>query len=317
MGKIAINLELPQEHLDRIQKAVPEWEVVCRHESSDWLSHLKEAEIVLSWDATVEQAIQESGAAIRWVHAWGAGVNGLPMDLFQTRGIMLTNSSGVHANPISETILAMMLSFRRLLHVYMRHQLQQKWEHSDVPKEMHGETVGIIGVGDIGIETARLAKAFGMRVLGVRRSGEPAEYVDRMYRLEGLPLVLNESDYVVNTLPLTEETHHYIGAEQFAQMKPNTFYINIGRGQTTDSKALLQALQDRTIAGAGLDVFEQEPLPADDPLWQMDNVIITPHSSGHTQYYGQRALEIFLGNLHDYITQGEPTRNRVDLLKQY
>jgi len=182
---------------------------------------------------------------------------------------------------------------------------------------MHGETIGIIGVGDIGQETARLAKAFGMRVLGVRRSGEPTEHVDQMYSLEGLPQLLNESDYVVNALPLTEETYHYIGAKQFAQMKCNAFYINIGRGPTTDTEALLQALLSKQIAGAGLDVFEQEPLPADHPLWQMDNVILTPHSSGHTQYYGQRTLDIFLGNLHDYITKGKPTHNLVDLLKQY
>jgi phosphoglycerate dehydrogenase-like enzyme len=233
------------------------------------------------------------------------------------RGIVLTNASGVHAFPISETILAMMLAFARKLHLSIRHQEQRAWKSVGPLGEIHGQTMGVIGVGAIGEETARLGKAFGMKVLGVRRSGAPSPHVDRMYGQDGLDEVLQQSDYVIVTLPLTPETRHLIGQREFMRMKASAYFINIGRGGTVHTEALLDALREGRIAGAGLDVFEQEPLPAASPLWEQENVIITPHNSGATVYYDDRAADIFLANLKAYLHNGRPSINVVDFNKNY
>lgn len=229
----------------------------------------------------------------------------------------MTNASGVHSYPISETIFAMMLAFSRKLHLAIRDQARQTWGKYGDLYEIHGATLGVIGVGAIGEETARLAKAFGMNVLGVRRSGGHSPHVDRMVDNSGLDDVLRQSDFVINTLPLTEQTRHMFGRRQFELMKNTSFYINIGRGGTTDTEALIEALRSGSIAGAGLDVFEQEPLPPGSPLWEMDNVIMTPHNSGATVHYEDRAMDIFEQNLQQFIRTGRPSKNVVDFGKQY
>lgn len=195
--------------------------------------------------------------------------------------------------------------------------MEKKWVRGRNGLEMHGKTMGIIGVGSIGKETAKLAKAFGMNVLGCRRSGGNLPEVDQMYDIKGLNSMLSHCDYVVNTLPLTVETNHMIGEEQFNRMKPSTFYVNIGRGETTDTDALIRAIREQKIAGAGLDVFEQEPLPETSPLWEMENVIIAPHTSGATDHYFDRAIEIFKDNLKSYLVDGRPHLNLVDLERKY
>lgn len=315
--KMVIMMNLPANYIEQLSNAAPGWEIIHGKESSFWLQHLKDAEILAHWNKEANRECLNSESKLRWVHNWGAGVNGIPMNEFKQYDIRLTNSSGVHPFPISETIFAMILALTRQLHIYMRSQVEKKWKRSKNSLELHGKTMGIIGVGSIGKETARLAKAFGMKVMGIRRSGVTLPGVDKMYDLSGLDTMLSECDYVVNTLPLTDETRHIMGQDQFSQMKPSAFYINIGRGETTDTDALIFALNEKKISGAGLDVFEQEPLLEDSPLWEMENVIITPHTSGDTEHYNDRVMEIFIANLKKYLVDGEPNVNLVDLDKQY
>lgn len=318
MRKMVFVTKLAATHLAKIQSAAPDWKIIQGRDPEIWLPHLHDAEIIGGWHRhIISTCLEDPTAKLRWIHNWGAGVNQLPFEKLQQRNIMVTNSSGVHAYPISETILAMMLTLTRRIHLYVRNQMVKKWDHANLSLEMHGKTVGILGVGAIGSETAKLCKAFGMRVLGLRRSGTPAANVDEMYDVNGLTALLANSDYVVNTLPLTEESYHLIGKSEFETMKPSAFYINIGRGNTTDEPALVEALQTGQIAGAGLDVFAQEPLAADSPLWEMENVVMTPHSSGSTAHYDERVIEIFLPNLETYLSGQEPTINRVNLELQY
>jgi phosphoglycerate dehydrogenase-like enzyme len=318
MGTIASLVRLTDEQYDRIQQSAPGWEVVKRNDESPlWKERLKEAEIVVGWNRTAAEEVLGPESKLRWVQNWGAGVDRMPLGEFARLGVTVTNASGVHAFPISETILAMMMMFARKLHTAVRYQARREWGDFGTLTEIHRRTVGIIGVGAIGEETARLAKAFGMKVLGVRLSGQPSAYVDRMFDLTGLSEVLWESDYVVMTLPLTDQTRHVFGRAEFELMKSTACYINIGRGATTDTGALVEALQNGTIAGAALDVFEQEPLPAESPLWDMDNVIMTPHNAGSTVEYDARALDIFLHNLQEYVAGRSPSRSCVDLQKQY
>jgi phosphoglycerate dehydrogenase-like enzyme len=317
MSKIVCMQSMSEPDLEQIRRIAPHWEIVHGTEAESWLPHLNEAEIVLGWRRTAEQECLKPGTRLRWVQTWGAGVDYVDFDKFAEYGVMLTNASGVHAYPISETILAMMLAFTRKVHLALRNQIQAEWQSVGLLGEIHGQTAGILGIGAIGEETAKLCKAFGMRVLGVRRSDQASPYVDEMVQYEGLDDVLRRSDFVINTLPLTAETRHIIGRGQFNRMQPTAFYINIGRGGTTDTEALVEALKSGGIAGAGLDVFEKEPLDETSPLWGLDNVILTPHNSGSTGKYQERAMEIFLHNLRDYVEGREPSRNRVDLQKQY
>ncbi|WP_274651958.1 D-2-hydroxyacid dehydrogenase [Paenibacillus humicola] len=313
MGKIVIVPELEARHLARIRDAAPGWELIAGKSAPGFMEHAKEAEIIGGWNRDVREAVLRPGTALKWVQNWSAGVDSLPLDRFKELGIALTSASGVHPYPISETIFAMILGFARQIHVAVRHQTVRRWGQYGAMAEIHGRTIGILGAGAIGVETAKVAKAFGMRVIGVRRSGEPAEWIDEMYGMDGLNELLGRSDYIVNCLPHTPETFHLIGEEQFAAMKDGAFYVNIGRGKTTDSDALLAALRSGKLAGAGLDVFEQEPLPAEHPFWAMENIILTPHNAGSTTAYSDRVIDIFADNLKAYLQHGAPAVNVVQI----
>ncbi|GAB2565417.1 D-2-hydroxyacid dehydrogenase [Gracilibacillus alcaliphilus] len=315
---LVINLDLAQYLLDDIQAVVPNWKVVASKDSESIENELTQAEVVLHWKSAAASALLEKNDQLKWIQTWSAGVNSLPLQELQQKRIILTSANGVHAYPISETIFALLLGLTRKIHTYVRQQQEKKWHHGGLELEIHGKTIGILGVGAIGQETAKIAKAFGMKVLGVRHSGKPDTYVDEMYTPNQLDNVLRQSDYIVITLPLTEETTHMFDSEQFRQMKDTAFLINIGRGQIINEDAFIKALKNKEIAGAGLDVFETEPLPEDSPLWEMDNVIVTPHTAGATEHYTERVVrDIFIPNLKHYLTHQVPHLNRVDYDKGY
>lgn len=318
MPTIVFVHDLKPHHVSAIQSIAPDWKLVFGRDKSLWENELVHAEIVGGWNRHVQEAFLKSpNWELKWLQNWGAGVDVLPLAKFLERGVLVTNASGVHANPISETVVAFMLGLTRKIDTYVRNQSKRVWHHSGLNMEMHGKTVGILGVGAIGEEVARLCKAFGMHVLGVRKSKSPSPVVDEMYSMGELSDVLSKSDYVVNTLPLTDETRRLIGKPEFQAMKKTAFYINIGRGATTDESAMIEALSTGEIAGAGLDVFEVEPLPEQSPLWDMENVIVTPHTSGSTEFYDDRVIDIFTENLRSYV-QGEGlVQNVVDLKLQY
>ena len=252
---------------------------------------------------------------LRWFQQWGAGADWLLRHPeAASRRFILTNVSGIHAIPISEHILALMLAFARSLPASIRGQERHHWlDWSEkVTFELAGGTLLLVGVGAIGKRTAQLARALGMRVLGIRRN--PAETVAEIEQMAGpeeLATLLPEADFVVLTVPLTRETRNMIGERELRAMHPGSYIINIGRGGTIDETALLQALKEGRIAGAGLDVFETEPLPAASPFWGLPNVVITAHYAGSTPYYNRRAFDIFIENLRRY-RAGEPLEHVVD-----
>ncbi|MDR3599060.1 MAG: D-2-hydroxyacid dehydrogenase [Desulfosporosinus sp.] len=321
MRKMVIVQELKGHHIEALKALVPDWKLVHGHNKEIWEGELIGAEIVGGrWNRHVlEVFLSHPEWHLKWVQHFGAGVDYLPLAEFSKRDVLLTNSSGVSAYPIAETVLAFMLNLTRKIDTYVRNQSKRIWHHSGITStsEMHAKTVGILGVGAIGEEIARLCKAFGMRVLGVRRSATPSPVVDEMVGISQLTYVLSKSDYVVNALPLTDETRKIIGKVEFQAMKSSAFYINIGRGGTTDEEAMIRALQQGDIAGAGLDVFEVEPLPEYSPLWDMDNVIVAPHSAGSTEHYNDRAIEIFTNNLKNYLVGEGLSQNLVDLRLRY
>lgn len=304
------------EELSEISALVPKMEIVHTRDKAEITSLLEDVEIVAG-GISPELVLQMPN--LQWVQQWSAGV-----DEFVTypgiaeKDFTLTNASGVHSIPISEHILAFLFAFARNLHCAMREQVNHTWINPPEPCnpdvfELAGRTMVLVGVGAIGERTAQMAAALGMRVLGVRNNPETgAAGVAAMYGPDELLEILPEADVVVLTVPLTEATRHMIGEEELHVMKPTAIIINIGRGGTIDEDALITALREGRIGGAGLDVFETEPLPETSPLWEMRNVIITSHYAGHTPYYDARALSIFMDNLRRYAS-GASLNNVVDM----
>lgn len=252
---------------------------------------------------------------LRWFQQWGAGADWLLRypELIE-RDLIITNASGVHAIPISEHIFALLLALARRLPEAWQAQRDHIWHRQTMGEvfELAGKTMVLVGLGDIGERTAKIASAMEMRVIGVRRNPQrPVPGVDRIVGPAQLCEVLPEADFLVLTVPLTPETEHLIGEEELHLLKPTCVLVNIGRGRTVDQSALIRALAEGRLGGAGLDVFDPEPLPADSPLWDMPNVIITAHYAGRTPAYDERAMEIFLDNLTRY-QSGQPLRNVVD-----
>ncbi len=244
---------------------------------------------------------------VRWIHTLAAGVESLPFDLLRHSNILITNSRGLYADALGEFAIAAMLWFAKDLRRLIRNQDERRWQPYDVQR-LEGQTVGIIGYGGIGHAVGRRAAALGMRVLTTRRRRELGDPT--------IEEVIAESHYVVMCTPLTPSTHRLMSRERIALMKPEAVFINIGRGRTVDEEALIDALQNNRIRGAALDVFEIEPLPPEHPLWQLDNVLISPHSADHTDDAHLRAMNFFIENLRRF-RAGESLENVVDKIEQY
>lgn len=271
---------------------------------------------------------------LRWVQLHTAGADHVLDHPLMHSDVAITTTSGIHATPIAEYVLASILAYRWQVPRWTRCQREGEWPSNRwvlyTRPELRGSTLGILGYGSIGREVARLCQAFGMRVLAMRRSAERAEsgYVvegtgdpegtipERFYPPEELHAMLAECDYVVVALPLTPATTHLIGEAELRAMKPNAYLVNIARGPIVDGGTLARALRERWIAGAGLDVFDQEPLPKESPLWELENALISPHVAGFTSRYDERAVALFAGNLRRYLS-GEALLNLVDKTRGY
>jgi phosphoglycerate dehydrogenase-like enzyme len=252
---------------------------------------------------------------ITWIMTIGAGVDTVLPNPGLREECIITNARGVHNPQIPEFVLGMILALGLRLPEHFRSQMESEWQLR-MRRIMASQVVGVIGLGTIGREIARMANAIGMRVIGTKNNPEAVPHVEQVYGADELLSVLSESDFVVLIAALTPETRGVIGKAELAAMKPDSFLINVARGAMVVEADLIEALQNGTIAGAALDVFETEPLPPESPLWKMENVIITPHIAGARPDYLQAVSEIFCKNLARYIS-GEPLFNVVDRDKCY
>ena len=275
---------------------------------------LPDAEIILTF-GRLDRDLLKTCRSLKWVFSMSAGVEKLPLAELREMGVTVTNARGIGGSQIAEQTMGMIIAFNRCLNRCARNQLQKRWEFLPVG-ELTGETLCIIGAGSIGKEMASKAKAFDMKVIGLKRHPETLEYFDAVWPIDKLHQALQQADYSVLITPLTDETYHLIGPEEFRVMKRSSIFINVSRGDTVDETALIEALQNGSIAGAGLDVFHEEPLPPDSPLWDMENVMITPHNAGVSPRYITRIIDLFLASLSCY-RQGKPLPNRIDLQRQY
>lgn len=309
---VVIGEDVGEENLARLHTAHPDVEFRFCPSVEGFVAAAVDADVLFS--KRFPPPVWERAGRLRWVQAGTAGVNHLLDAGLRHSSVILTNAVGAHGVPMAEVILAMMLAFATRLHRLIHAQRTEAWVKDEVLAhkfELAGQTLCVIGLGDIGGTLAHKAKALGMRVVGVRRSGIPFPGIDAQYTRDRLLDALPAADHVALCLPLTDETQRVIGEAELRAMKPSAHIYNVGRGASIDAGALLRALGEGWIAGAGLDVTDPEPLPKESPLWTLPNVILSQHTSGSSPHNADRITGIFLDNLGRF-RRGEPLRNVVD-----
>jgi len=264
----------------------------------------------------VAHTVNTNAPTLRWIQSLSIGT-----DLFEQGGVpahvTFTNAAGLKGRTVSEHAMALILGYTHALPDMERSRTKTEWGRDAIRAQvesLEGLTLLLLGYGSIGLEIARKAKAFDMHVIALNRSGHGVGAADEVAPLQDLGTWLPKADFVASSLPLTPDTHKLISDQEFSQMKPSAILINVGRGAVVDQKALIKALQQNAIAGACLDVFEQEPLPADDPIWQMQNVIISPHVGGTGGPIAGRFSELVAENLIRF-QEGRSLKNEVNFTR--
>jgi len=309
MLKILVSFNLDEEYVERIRSCLVGIDVKKDSDPSELLSEIRDAEVLLA--GRFNSQMFAAAKKLKWVQAIAAGVDRFLFTEFVCSDVILTNARGVHPAQVSDHVLALILAFSRKLNRFMKSQHEQKWTRLQC-EELQGKVLGIVGLGAIGREIARKAKCFGMRVLAVDRDvAVPPTSVDELLRPPALSTLLKQSDFVALSVPLTRETEGLIGEPELTTMKRDAIVINVSRGGIVREQALVKALREGRIGGAGLDVFEEEPLPSSSELWGMENVIVTPHVAGSTPRYWARVCDIFCENLKRYAS-GQPLINVIN-----
>ncbi len=331
--KVVVAMDFSDELIEHLRAVSPRL-LVERHfpkvPESAWAS----AEVLYTGSTLPEPS---QAPRLRWIQLQSAGMEHvLDRAIVRAEDVEVTSTSGIHATPIAEYCLAMMLAFAYRLPQMLALQAQAQWPEERgrmfAPRSLRGQTVGIVGYGSIGRELARIAAALGMAVVATKRDlkrpadegeyreiglGDPdSDIPTRLYPPEAVASMASVCDYLVVAAPLTEATHHMINETVLSRMKKSAVLVNIARGAIVDEAALVSALAAGVIAGAALDVFEEEPLPATSPLWPMDNVIISPHVSGNMARYHEKAAALFAENLQRYL-EHQPLLNRLDRKRGY
>ena len=308
---------LNEEDLNTVRAIAPDVNFVVSTSAEETQREIEDADAIFEHGVSPEM-IRRAGK-LRWMQRGGVGVEGLMFPELVNSDIVLTNARGTTGINIAEHVMALILAFTRTINILVKRQMDKVWEsRANLPViEIAGETLGIIGLGSIGLQVAKRAHAFDMRLLAVDATQtEKPDYVESLWRLDRLHEMLEQADFVSICCPLTPETEGMMSSAEFRAMKSTAFLINIARGKIVDQPALIEALQTGTIAGAGLDVTNPEPLPTDSPLWEMDNVIITPHNAGQSPKAPRRVFELFCENLKRFVA-GEPLINVVDKTRGY
>ncbi|WP_371069206.1 D-2-hydroxyacid dehydrogenase [Sediminibacillus sp. JSM 1682029] len=281
--------------------------------------YIQSADILLTYGEDLTDELIEQAVELKWIMVLSAGIDELPFEAIKKKGIIVTNSRGIHKIPMGEYAIGMLLQVCRNTELFIDSQRSHQWARGERAglQEISNKTMVIVGAGAIGQELARLAKAFRMKTIGVSHSGTEKSYFDEMYTQKDLATVLPNADFVVSILPSTKETRGFFRMEHFEKMKPTAIFLNMGRGDAVSGETILDALDRGEIAHAILDVFEQEPLPADHPLWDHKKVTMTPHVSGASPEYLPRAMDIFEENLEKYVSGDRKLVNAIQLDRGY
>lgn len=307
--KIVIHPAVSPAELSQLAAVAGDATLINAVDDADALRHIRDADGLIG---VPTPALLDAATTLRWVQTPVASLERIMFPALSEHSLTLTNMAGIYNDQIADHVMAYMLMFARGMHIYLRRQWERRWEQGAPIFHLADRTLGILGLGGIGSEIARRGRALGLRVFAVdaKPRHDPA-LVDACWPIERLDDLLHVADFFVICVPHTPETVKLIRRAQLRQMKPSAYLINIGRGIVVDMDDLTAALQAGEIAGAGLDVFEIEPLPAGHPLWGMENVIITPHVAGESEHTRSRRIAVFKENLRRFVA-GEPLQNIVD-----
>lgn len=286
-------------YIPAIEKSLGEKITECRTKEAA-LAALPEAEVVIVMGGGGLQLDDDMLAVsnkLKLVLSISAGMEKLPLQALHARDIAICNTKGAQSVTMAEFVLGGMLAMSHHFPMFIKNQQKAHWQTIFAGDDLEGQTLCVIGAGAIGSAIGKKAKAFDMQVLGIKRHPGPVDYFDEVLGLDRLHETLGRADYVVMVTPLTPDTYHMMGAEEFKSMKPSAVFINVARGDTVDEAAMILALQEKQIAGAFLDVFHTEPLPKDNPLWTMDNVFVAPHNAGLSTNCERKLLEMLCDNI--------------------
>lgn len=305
----------------RLQQNFPEHRFVQLANLETLVSEIADAEVLIGWQLRSEQF--KEAKKLRWIHATTAAVHQLMLPELVVSRVRVTNSTEIHGPVVAEHAIALVLALARGLPWATKFQQQHRWGQQDLwnsfarPREIAGATLGIIGLGAIGRESVRLAKALGMRVIAVREHPERgSEGADRVFGPAELDQLLAESDYALLAAPLTPRTQALFGDRAFETMRRDACFLNVSRGALVDERSLARALNERKIRAAALDVFQTEPLPAESPLWDLENLLITPHTAALTERLWERHFGRISENLRRYVA-GKPLLGEVNKQRGY
>jgi phosphoglycerate dehydrogenase-like enzyme len=312
----------PSWFAERLRSEFPELEVSQLNSYENVEQHIADSEILFGISLRPEQFLVAK--KLRWIHSQAAAVHQFMFPELVNSDVIITNARDVHGPVVAEQVIAMMFASAKRIPAAVRFQQKHVWGQDAMSggrsrtRELAGTTVGLVGLGSIGRNVAKHACALGMRVIAVREhpEKEKPQYVDEVLPTSKLPELLAQSDYVVLSAPVTAETTGMIGRQQLATMKPEAFLLNVGRGPLIDETALAEVLREHKIGGAALDVFDQEPLPADSPLWDLEDLLITPHTAGISEKMWDRHYVLFSDNLRRYLS-GQPLLGLVDKRRGY
>lgn len=308
--------QIPPAAVERLRGRLDDHEIIYARSDRERADGLARCDVAFTW--TLAAAELAAAARLRWVHSSAVAVGTLCLVELAARGVLVSNSRGIQSTPIAEHVFALLLAMTRRLPLAMERQREAVWSQNEFtgamqPAILRGQCLGVIGLGSIGSEVARLGAAFGMRVVAVRRdASKPAPpEVERVWGTEGLDALLAEAAVVVVAAPLTGATHALIDRRRLALMRPGGRLINVARGQLVDGPAVAEALVSGHLAGAGLDVFAEEPLPAGHPLWCAPNLVLTPHTSGFRAHHWEAVVDLFAEDVRRF-ESGAPVRWPVD-----
>lgn len=306
MPRLLILLTLPgdviEQYRARLSAAFPSLTIDTADQHSSFVPLIGAADMLLTFGQVMKNlnADFKDAANLKWIQALGTGLDGITDQPTLKPGVIVTNVHGIHGTPVSEAVLAGMLALARDIPRAVRAQDENAWVRWPA-KLLDGKTVGILGVGAIAEKLAPKCKALGMTVIGITSGMRKVAGFDRMHNRNELPRVVAELDFLVLLTPYSAETHRMINEDVFAAMTPGSYLVNLARGGIVDENALVDALRQGTLAGAALDVFQQEPLPASHPLWSFKNVIITTHQGGFCDAYVDLAMPTIEHNMRSFL----------------
>ncbi|MFS0786042.1 NAD(P)-dependent oxidoreductase [Shouchella sp. 1P09AA] len=285
--------------------------------SIEEVDSFKDMTVLVTFGEDVTSTILKQAPQLKWIHVLSAGVERLPFEQIEEMGIIVTNSRGIHAIPMSEHAVWMMLDYVKQAKTYQKAQVEREWARKIKPTELTDLTVVLLGTGAIASKIAERAGIFGMKRIGVNTDGRSVDHFDHVYPMKEWEKALRQADFLINVLPATSSTEGILNQNAFNTLKSGAVLINLGRGNAVIEKDLVNALESEDLEHAYLDVFQEEPLPEESPLWNHEAITITPHISASTSFYMHRALKIFEENLSLYIEGKENYVNEVHIEKGY